>query len=75
MNITITVSRPYVLVAGGWSGMRPVGLRRDYQATVNGVDVRNTSRTEIQRVIRCKLRRSGVTERVTFTFTDAIVDA
>jgi hypothetical protein len=54
LDVTITASEPYVLVAGGWTGMRPVGLRRTYRATVNGTHYENTSKSAIQRVIRQK---------------------
>ena len=68
--ITVLVSDPYTLIAGGWTGLRPVGMRRDYRATVNGDAIHNTSKVGIQRVIRAKLYRSGVRGRIVFRFTD-----
>lgn len=70
MNVTITVSAPYVAIAGGWSGLQPVGCKRDYTATVDGTDIKNTSKSEIQRVIRTKLYRSGYRGRISFTFIE-----
>lgn len=64
-TVAINVSDMYVLISGGWTGMRPVGLRRDYTAEVNGKQYRNTSKAEIQRVIRHSL----YPQRVKFTFT------
>ena len=52
--------------------MKPVGLRRDYRATVNGVKILNQSKAEIQRVIRNKLRRVGSCSKVTFTFIEEL---
>jgi len=63
-NVVITVSDPYVLIAGGWTGMRPVGLRRTYKADVDGRQFVNTNKAEIQSVIRHSLYPA----RVTFTF-------
>jgi hypothetical protein len=64
--VEIRVSKPYVVIAGGWTGMRPVGRRRDYSAMVNGRQFTNTSKAEIQRVIRQKLRPA----RPIFTFVE-----
>lgn len=55
VTITVTVSEPYTAIAGGWTGMRPVGRRRTYTATVNGTRIEQTSKPEIQRIIRRKL--------------------
>lgn len=58
MQVTITVSEPYTAVAGGWTSQRPVGQRRDYRANVLGRDFHNTSKAEIQRVIRQAIYRA-----------------
>jgi hypothetical protein len=70
-EVTVTVSEPYVMVGGGWTGMRPRGLRRDYKATVFGVEIQNTSKTEIERVIRQRIYRETGSHRVTFNFVGA----
>ena len=80
MNVTITVSQPYTAIAGGRSGMRPVGRKRDYTANVAGVDYRNTSKGEIQRVIRAAIYRAETEAGflhvpVSFTFTEAKVQS
>jgi hypothetical protein len=54
MTVTVTVSAPYTVIAGGWTGMRPVGRRRTYTAEVDGVKIEQTSKPEIQRIIRRK---------------------
>jgi predicted RNase H-like nuclease len=58
MNVTVTVSQPATKIAGGWTGLRPVGRVRTYRANVAGVDYTNTSKTEIQRVIRAAVYRA-----------------
>jgi len=70
--VTITVKRslPYVLVGGGWAGLRPLGLRRDYVATVNGTEVKNTCKGTLEARVRTLLRRSGFTGKVSFTYED-----
>lgn len=70
-EVTITVSELYVMVGGGWTGMRPQGLRRDYKATVFGVEIQNTSKDEIKRVIRQRVYRETGSHRVTFNFVGA----
>lgn len=70
-EVTVTVSEPYVMVGGGWTGMRPQGLRRDYKATVFGVEIQNTSKTGIERVIRQRVYRETGSHRVTFNFAGA----
>lgn len=59
------------MVGGGWTGMRPQGLRRDYKATVFGIEIQNTSKTEIERVIRQRIYRETGSHRVTFNFVGA----
>lgn len=76
MNVTITVSQPYTAIAGGRSGLRPVGRKRTYTANVAGVDYRNTSKAEIVRVIRAAIYRAETDAGflhvpVSFTFTEA----
>ena len=67
-EVEISVSAPYVLIGGGWTGMRPLGQRRDYTATVLGHDIKTTSKDEIQRVIRALVyRETGGRARFTFT--------
>lgn len=63
--VKVAVSDPYTVIAGGWAGMRPVGRRRTYVATVDGVRIEQTSKTEIQRIIRRK-----VPGRVTIVFVN-----
>ena len=75
MNVTVTVSQPYTAIAGGRSGLRPVGRKRTYAANVAGVDYRNTSKAEIVRVIRAAIYRAEtdagfVHVPVSFTFTE-----
>ena len=64
--IEIKMSKPYVKISGGWTGMRPVGRRRTYTAIIDGVTVENESKSEIQSVIRRKLHPV----RPVFTFVD-----
>ena len=56
-NVTVTVSEPYTAIAGGWTGMRPVGVKRTYRANVLGKDYVNTSKATIQSVIRAAVYR------------------
>jgi hypothetical protein len=72
-EITVHVSEPYTVIAGSWTGMRPVGRRRDYAADVLGRHIVQTSKDEIQRRIRQLIYRDetarGVAhQRVRFTF-------
>lgn len=64
--VEIEVSAPYQLIAGGYTGLRPVGMRRDYMASVDGREYRNTSKATIQQVIRRRLYPA----RVKFRFID-----
>lgn len=73
MTVTITVSEPYVKIAGGATGLRPVGRRRTYRANVLGRDYVNENKSEIQSVIRAAIRREEDAARfvhvpVTFEF-------
>ena len=72
LEVTITVSEPYVLIGGGWTGMRPLGLRRDYRAEVDGVTFANTNKAQIMLVIRQHLYRKTGNDRVNFTFTNEV---
>lgn len=68
-QVTVTVSAPYRVV--GYHGSRYGAsqfTRRDYSATAFGREVRNTSKAEIQRVIRALAYRATGSNRVTFTF-------
>lgn len=69
-TVTVHVSKPYVKIAGGWAGMRPVGLRRDYRAEVFGHHLHNTSKAEIQRVIRKYVHRFTGSPRVQIEFVE-----
>ncbi len=74
MNVTITVSEPYTLIAGGYTGMRPVSRLRDYSANVLGTDFKHTSKSAITRAIRAFIyreeSRAGFLHiPVRFTFT------
>ena len=57
MNVTITVSKPYTAIAGGYTSLRPIGVKRTYRANVMGVDYVNTNKAEIQSVIRAAVYR------------------
>jgi hypothetical protein len=70
-EVTITVSDPYILAGGGWTGMRPLGLRRTYEAEVFGRKIKNTSKDQIQRYIRQLTFRETGSDRVRFTFVEA----
>ncbi|MGC1783601.1 MAG: hypothetical protein WA708_13845 [Acidobacteriaceae bacterium] len=70
LEVTITVSEPYVRIGGGWTGLRPQGLRRDYKAELFGIKVQNTSKVEIQRRIRQLAYRETGSSRVKFNFVD-----
>lgn len=52
ITVTVSVSKPYVAIAGGWSGMRPVGMRSTYRATVNGKHCETTNKSQIAQRIR-----------------------
>jgi len=71
-EVTITVSQPYRVEGfhGGRYGMSPYTLC-EYSAEVFGKTVKNTSKTEIKRVIRAKYYLATGSNRVTFTFTDS----
>ncbi len=73
-EVTITVSAPYTLIGGGWTGMRPQGQRRDYTASVLGHDIKNTSKDDIKRTIRALYYRETGSNRVRFTFKDGAVE-
>lgn len=66
VTVTIKGSRPYVRIAGGLTGMRETGLRRNYTTTFLGCDYRNQSKAEISRLIRQAAHRAGV--KVTIRF-------
>ena len=66
-EVEVTVSQPYTLIAGGWTGMRPVGRRRDYSAVVAGVTYKNTSKDGISQAIRAAVYRD-TGGRVHFTW-------
>ena len=67
-EVTITVSAPYTLIGGGWTGMRPQGQRRDYTASVLGHAIKTTSKDDIKRTIRALMFRETGSNRVRFTF-------
>lgn len=70
--ITVNVSTPYVLIGGGRTGLRPQGIRRDYTATVDGVETKNTSKSEIVRILRQRVYRAhGSAVRPRFIFVEA----
>jgi hypothetical protein len=69
-EVAVTMSEPYTVIAGGWTGMRPVGRRRDYRAEVDGTTFCCTSKAEIQRAIRARLYGTGNRGPVRFTFTE-----
>jgi hypothetical protein len=74
-EVTIRVSKPYTIIAGGWTGLRPVGRRRDYTADVLGRHYHQTSKDEIKRVIRAAIYRDehakGIAHaRVKFEFVN-----
>ncbi len=66
-DITVKVSEPYVKIAGGYTSLRPVGLRRTYVTTLNGHEVRQQSKSEITSVIRAWAWREGFRANITFT--------
>ena len=69
--VTVRVGKPYAVISGGRSGMHQErGQRRDYTASVLGSDIRNTSKDEIQRIIRAKFYRATGSNRVDFTFEE-----
>lgn len=69
-QVTVKVSAPAVKIAGGRSGMRPVGIVRDYRATVFGHEIHRTSKSEIKSYIRALAYRETGSNRVDFTFED-----
>ena len=68
-EVEVTVGQPYIAIAGGWSGMRPVGRKRDYTATAFGKVFRNTSKDDIARAIRAAAYRDNG-GRVHFTWKE-----
>jgi hypothetical protein len=68
LEVTVTVSEPYISIGGGWTGLRPQGLRRNYEAEVFGRQIRQTNKAEIQRYIRQLSFRETGSDRVKFTF-------
>lgn len=68
--VTVMVSAPYTLIAGGWTGMRPVGRRRTYSAVIDGRRFENTCKATLQSVIQSRLRRDGHEGRIRFEFVD-----
>lgn len=68
-EVIITVSAPYHVEGfnGGHYGLSAF-TRRDYTAVVFGEKYQNTSKTEIQRVIRARFYRETRSNRVSFTF-------
>jgi hypothetical protein len=68
-EVTITVSQPYHVVGfqGGRYGASQF-TKRDYTADVLGKRYQNTSKSEIQSVIRAAFYRATGSNRVRFTF-------
>src|SRR5688572_30734719 len=52
LPVEVLISQPYAKVTGGWTGMRPVGLRRTYSATVNGTFFTNENKATFMTNIR-----------------------
>lgn len=67
LPVRVLVSQPYVKITGGWTGMRPVGQRRTYTATVNGTFFNVENKVGIQRAIRHYCHREEL-PRPVFTF-------
>lgn len=67
LPVRVLVSQPYTKVAGGYTGMRPVGLRRTYTATVNGVFFMNENKSTFMVNIRHYCNREEL-PRPVFTF-------
>lgn len=67
LPVKVTVSQPYIKVVGGWTGMRPVGYRRTYTATVNGVFFANENKATFMVNIRHYCYREEL-PRPVFTF-------
>ena len=65
-EVTISVSEPYTVI--GANGRMYPGQRRDYKAEVFGSDYQNTSKTEIERVIRARFFRETGRNLVRFTY-------
>lgn len=67
VEVAVTVSEPYFVIGGGWSGPRMERWpRRDYKAQYDGKTYQNTVKSEIGRIIRAAAYRNG--ERVRLTF-------
>lgn len=69
-EVTITVSQPAIKIAGGWTGMRPVGVVRTYTTSVLGHDIKKNSKSEIMDRVRTLYYRETGSNRVKFTFVD-----
>lgn len=67
-EVTVSVSQPYIIIGGGWTGLRPQGRRRDYRAEVLGRTFVNTNKSEIQSAIRAFLYRETGSSRARFAF-------
>jgi hypothetical protein len=69
--VKVEVSEPCVKIAGGWTGLRPVGRRRTYRAEIDGVAIVQESKSEVQRLARQRLWRAGHRGAVQFKFIEA----
>jgi hypothetical protein len=68
--VTVTVSQPYTVIGGGWTGLRPQGRRRDYRASYQGHDIKRTSKDEMGRYLRQLAYQAG--ERVRIEFVEEV---
>lgn len=68
-TIQIHVSDLYLKVVGNYVRMKPNGFRHTYTATYKGVDYKNESKAEIQRLLRQAAFRNGEA-RVKFEFKE-----
>jgi hypothetical protein len=72
LPVEVPVSQPYNKIAGGRTGMRPIGRRRTYTATVNGVWFMNESKATFIANIRHYCNREEL-PRPVFTFKQSEV--
>lgn len=71
-EVTVHVSKPYVVIGGGWTSMRPQGLRRYYKAEIFGTKMHLTSKDEFKRRARVIAYKNTGSLRVQFTFVEEV---
>jgi hypothetical protein len=72
-TVIINVSEPFVHIAGGYTSLRPVGLKRKYSADYAGKHFSMYNKAEIQTAIRQTAYRAGA--KVRFEFQDESVSS